>query len=86
MQIQLQDDAVMHEAVDGRGGRHRIFEDPLPFGERQVACQHHAAALAFGWGEPDGLACSFNEVLGLLVGVASSLRPARPLRVGSGYV
>ena len=43
-QIQLQDDAVVHEAVYCRRGGHRIFEYLLPLGERQVAGDHHAAS------------------------------------------
>ncbi len=35
----------MHQAVDGRSGRHGILEDLLPLGEGQVTGQQHAAAL-----------------------------------------
>ncbi len=35
----------MHQAVDRRRGGHRVFEDRRPLRERQVAGQHHAAAL-----------------------------------------
>ena len=41
--VELQDDGVMHQAVNGRHGRHRILEDLVPFGEDQVAANHHAA-------------------------------------------
>lgn len=47
--VQFKDDAVVYEAVDGGGRGHGILEDLLPFAERQVARQHHAALLvAFG--------------------------------------
>lgn len=34
--IQLQDDAVVNEAVDGRRRDHRVLEDHVPLRERQV--------------------------------------------------
>ena len=37
-QVQLQDYAVMNEAVDGRRRRHRVFEDPLPLLIGMGAC------------------------------------------------
>lgn len=43
--IQLQDDAMMHEAIDGSRGGHRVLEYLLPLAERQVAGQHHTAPL-----------------------------------------
>lgn len=47
--VEFEDDAVVDQAVDGGGRGHSILEDLLPFAERQVACQHHAASLvAFG--------------------------------------
>ena len=43
------DHAVMHQAVDRRCCRHRIFEDLVPFAERQVARQQNAPSfVAFG--------------------------------------
>ncbi len=41
--VRLENDAVVHQAVDGRGGRHRIFEDAFPLGERQVAGDQNTA-------------------------------------------
>ena len=39
----------MHHAIDGRCGRHRIFEDLIRFREHQVRGDHYALALkAFG--------------------------------------
>jgi hypothetical protein len=35
--VQLEDHAMMHEAIDRGSRRHRIFEDALPFRKRQVA-------------------------------------------------
>jgi hypothetical protein len=35
----------MYEAVDGCGRGHRVFEDAVPRGKRQVAGDHHTAAL-----------------------------------------
>ena len=53
--VELEDDAVMDQAVDGRGGGHRVFEDLFPLAEGQVAGEEHAAAfIAFGQeGEED---------------------------------
>src|ERR1700687_5760086 len=54
--VEFHDDAVMDQAVDGRRRRHRVFEDPLPFGERQVAGQQHTATLiAFSQQREDDL-------------------------------
>ena len=36
---------MVHQAVDGGGGGHRLLEDALPFAEDQVAGDHHRAAL-----------------------------------------
>jgi hypothetical protein len=36
---------VVHEAVDRRGGGHRVLENLLPLAEDQVACDEHRAAL-----------------------------------------
>ena len=43
--VELQDDAVVHEPVDRRGRRHGVFEDFLPFRERQIAREDDAASL-----------------------------------------
>src|SRR5678815_983777 len=43
--VEFENYTVMNQPVD-RGGRgHRVFEDPFPFGERQIAGNEHAAAL-----------------------------------------
>ena len=42
--IELQDDAVVHEPVDHRGRRHGVLEDLLPFRERQIACEHDTSS------------------------------------------
>ena len=44
-QIQLQDHAVVHQAVDRRRGGHGILEDPLPLREHQVRGDQHASML-----------------------------------------
>ena len=36
---------MVDQSVDSGGGCHRIFEDRLPLGERQVAADQHAAPL-----------------------------------------
>jgi hypothetical protein len=36
------DHTLMHQAVDGRGRRHRVLEDLLSLGEWQIACQQEA--------------------------------------------
>ena len=42
--VGFQNDAVMHEAVDGRGRGHRVLEGLIPFGKRQIAGDHDTAA------------------------------------------
>ncbi len=42
--VQLEDDAVVHQAVNGRSRRHRVFENAFPFGKRQIAGDQNAAA------------------------------------------
>ena len=32
--IEFQQHRVMHQAIDGRGGRHLIAEDPIPLARR----------------------------------------------------
>src|SRR5262245_60244727 len=44
-QIQLQDHAVMDQAIDRRRRRHRIFEDSLPLAENKIAREQHASSL-----------------------------------------
>jgi hypothetical protein len=47
--VELDDDAVVNEAVDGCGCGHGIFEDSFPFGKGKIAGQQNAATLvAFG--------------------------------------
>ena len=41
--VQLEDDAVVHEAVNRSRGSHRVFEDTFPLRERQVARDQNAA-------------------------------------------
>src|SRR6201995_4307783 len=41
----LEDDRVVNEPVDRGGGGHRVFEDPVPLAEHEVAGDHHATAL-----------------------------------------
>src|SRR6201995_490235 len=41
----LEDDRVVNEPVDRGGGGHRVFEDPFPLAEHEVAGDHHATAL-----------------------------------------
>ena len=43
--VQLQDDRVMDEPVNGRCGGHGIFEDLVPLTEDQVGGDHQALAL-----------------------------------------
>jgi hypothetical protein len=43
--VELQDDGVMHQAVNGRHSGHWVLEDLVPFGEHQIAADHHAAPL-----------------------------------------
>ena len=43
--VELQNDGVMDEAVNGRHGGHRVLKDLIPLGEHQVAADHHAAPL-----------------------------------------
>ena len=42
--VELDDHAVMHQAVDCCRCCHRVFEDLIPLAERKVARQQHAAA------------------------------------------
>ena len=42
--VQFENDAVMHQAINGGGGRHWVFEDAFPFGKRQIAGDQHTAA------------------------------------------
>src|SRR6266852_2291227 len=43
------EEAVVDDPVDGRGGGHGVFEDLVPFGEDQVGGNDYAAAfVAFG--------------------------------------
>ena len=44
LEIQLDDHGVMDQAIDRRGSDHGVFENLLPFGERQVAAQEHTPA------------------------------------------
>ena len=44
----LEDDGVMQQAVEQRGGDHRIAEDLAPFGEAAIGGQDHRAALVAG--------------------------------------
>lgn len=49
LQVELDDDAVVDQTVDCRGGCRRILEDLFPPGERQIARNHHTPPLvAFG--------------------------------------
>jgi len=43
--VQLQDHAVVHQTVDGRCRGHEIFEDPLPFGKREIRREQDATPL-----------------------------------------
>jgi hypothetical protein len=43
-QIQFQNHAVVNQAIDGRGGRHRSFEDSFPFAKDEIAGQEYAPA------------------------------------------
>jgi len=36
---------MVYQAVDSRRCGHWVFEDALPLGKGQVACEHHAASL-----------------------------------------
>src|SRR6266540_1152945 len=40
---QIQDDRVVHDAIDGRHGRHRIFENAVPVRKDEVCRDGHAA-------------------------------------------
>src|SRR5579884_2557799 len=44
-QVQLQDHAVVNQSVNGSRSGHRVFENVLPLGERQVAGNQHTPAL-----------------------------------------
>ena len=47
--IEFQQDRVMHQPIDRRGGRHLIAEDPIPVREDQIAGDEDGASLvAFG--------------------------------------
>src|SRR5919198_243869 len=47
--VELEDDGVVNEAVDGRGSRERILEDPLPLTEHEIARdQDRTPLVAFG--------------------------------------
>src|SRR4051812_12513662 len=47
--VEFEDHAMMNQAIDRRRRGHRIFEDPLPFRERQVAGDEYAATfIPFG--------------------------------------
>ena len=43
--VEHEDNAVVNQAINGRCRGHRIFEDPFPFGERQIAGDENAATL-----------------------------------------
>ena len=43
--VELEDDGVVDDAVDGGGGGHRVFEDLVPLAEDQVAGDDHGASL-----------------------------------------
>ncbi len=48
-QVELQDHAVMHDAIYGGGCGHRILEDAFPVAEGEVAGNQDAATfVAFG--------------------------------------
>jgi hypothetical protein len=42
---QIQNDRMMHDAVNRRDGRERVFEDALPLREDQIGRQTDAALL-----------------------------------------
>src|SRR5215813_15303766 len=44
-QIQLQNHAVVDQAIDRRRCRHRIFEDSLPLAKNKVTREQHASSL-----------------------------------------
>src|SRR5205823_5424017 len=43
--VELENHAMVNKAVDRSRSGHRIFEDPFPLGERQIAGDEDAAAL-----------------------------------------
>src|ERR1700758_1490846 len=43
--IELKDDGVVHQAVDGGSRGHRLLEDAFPFAEDQIAGDHHRVPL-----------------------------------------
>mgnify|MGYP001209608559 CR=1 FL=1 len=43
--FEFEDDAVVYQAVDGRGGGHLVLEDFVPLGKGQVAGEHDRATL-----------------------------------------
>ena len=44
--VELENDGLVHGAVDGFGGGHGVAEDGVPLGEHDFAGDHHAAPLA----------------------------------------
>src|SRR5581483_7105451 len=68
--VELEDDGVVDKAVDRRGGRERILEDPLPLVEHGIARdQHRTPLVAFGeQGEED------FRLLGALADVAEVIQ------------
>ena len=72
--IEFQQHRVMHEAIDGRGRRHLIAEDPIPLREDQIAGDEDGAALvAFGEQREENLG-----LLGTLLDVADVIENAAP--------
>jgi hypothetical protein len=47
--IEFQQDRVMHKAIDRRGGRHLIAEDPIPVREDQIASDEAGSASMSPW-------------------------------------
>ena len=43
--VELEDDGMVDDAVDGGGGGHWVFEDLVPLAEDQVAGDDHGASL-----------------------------------------
>ena len=43
--VKFENDGVMDDAVDSRGGGHGVFEDLVPFTEDQIAGDDHGASL-----------------------------------------
>ena len=68
--IEFQQDRVMHQAIDRRGRRHLIAEDPIPVREDQIARDEDGASLvAFGEEREENLG-----LLGALLDVARRRR------------